>query len=139
MRLNDLAIVGAVLAILGLVLIVVAYAMTGVVTDEYLTTDMTDQEFLDSLGTLDDMMILGMVVSGFAIVVVAFSVPAITSRSYDRMRSKLEKDFYRRCPRCGSWSPKLDTFCQTCGIQISSLPETPVASSTSSPADEHPR
>lgn len=124
MKFNMIAMAGAVFAALGLVLIVVADRMSQGILSDYLLTDMTEMEYIDKVEAIDSLMTIGIVITAAAVIVVAFSVPSITTHSFEKMRRKIETDFYRRCPSCGSWNTKLVANCQTCGILMPKLPET---------------
>ena len=121
---NKIALAGAVFAALGLVMIVVADRMSQGLLSDYLISDMTEQDYLNQIEAIDALMTTGVVITAAAVIVVAFSVPPISAQSFDKMRRRIETDFYRRCPSCGSWNTKLVANCQTCGILMPKLPES---------------
>lgn len=124
LRLNTIAIIGALIAIFGLVLVLVADRMYTGVENDYLTTDMTYEEFIEALDLIDAISTVGIVALAVAIIVVAISVPINETRSMDKMRKRLEEDFYRKCPSCGSWNTKFVPNCTTCGILMPKLAES---------------
>jgi hypothetical protein len=124
--------VGAVVAAVALILIVVADRMYEGVDNDYLTTEMTYEEYLDRLGTIDAIWTVGTVMIAISVIAVALSVPATSTSSFEMMKKKLEADFYRKCPSCGSWNTKFAASCTTCGILLPRLQE-------SSPVETGPR
>ena len=123
---------GAVVAAVGLILIVVADRMYEGAESDYLATDMTYEEFLDRLDTIDAIWTVGTAMIAISVIAVAVSVPATSTSSFEMMKKRLETDFYRKCPSCGSWNTKLAASCTTCGILLPRLQE-------SSPVEAGPR
>ncbi len=123
-RFNTIAIIGAGIAAIGLILIVAADRMYAGAENEYLTTDMTYEEYIDALGTIDTVWTVGTIAIALSVIVVAVSMPAVSSSSLETMRKRIETDFYRKCPSCGSWNTKLTASCTTCGILLPRLQES---------------
>ncbi len=123
-RFNSIAVIGAGIAAIGLVLIVTADRMYSGAENEYLTTGMTYEEYIDKLGTIDTIWTVGTIAIALSVIVVAMSIPAQSSSSIETMRKRIETDFYRKCPSCGSWNTKLTASCTTCGILLPRLQES---------------
>lgn len=116
--------IGVAIAAFGLVMVVVADRMAESLVNDYLLTDMTYDEYVERLDTIDAVWTIGVIAIALSVVVVGLAVPVNDSSAFEKMRKKLETDFYRKCPGCGSWNTKLVQNCTTCGILLPRLQES---------------
>ena len=134
-KLSTLAVLGAGAAAIGVFLIIAA---NSIITDAEGDSTMTTDEYLDRLDVASDLWLWGEVIIGAGVFLVALAIMNKEPAELRTMRERLEKDFYRKCPSCGSWNTKFVPNCSTCGIMLPPLSEFQKAGSYPSAFKEGP-
>ena len=132
---STLAVVGAGAAAIGVFLIIAANSL---ITDAEGDPTMTMDEINDRIDLASDLWLWGEVSIGAGVFMVALTVLNRESGELRTMRERLEKDFYRKCPSCGSWNTKFVPNCSTCGIILPPLGEFQKTGSVPSAFKEGP-
>lgn len=133
-KLSTLAVFGAAAAAIGVFLIVAA---NSIVTDA--AGSIGDyNEIASRVELAHDMWLWGEIAIGAGVFLVALSVMNKESSGLRVMKERLEKDFYRKCPGCGSWNTKFVPTCSTCGVSLPPLSEFQKTGGTSSTSREGP-
>jgi hypothetical protein len=122
-KLNMLAIVSVGVAAVGLILIVAADSILDNAETDYYEGRMSISDYRDTLDTAGTIWLWGEITIGVGVVIVAIAVVNKEPGEFRAMRSRLEKDFYRKCPSCNSWNTKFVPNCTTCGILLPPLSE----------------
>ena len=134
-KFSTLAVLGAGAAVIGVFLIIAA---NSIVTNAESDQTMTPDEFNDRIDVAADMWLWGEIAIGAGVFIIALAVFNRESGELRMMRERLEKDFYRKCPSCGSWNTKFVPNCSTCGILLPPLSEFQKANSVPSTFREGP-
>jgi hypothetical protein len=122
-ELRLLAVLAATAAAVGLTLVFVGNNLANNAEDDYFEGKLGIVEYRDAVDTAGTLWLWGVIAIGCGVILVALAIASKEPEELRRMRARIEKDFYRKCPSCGSWNTKLVTNCSTCGVMLPALSE----------------
>jgi len=115
---NAVAIVGAVVAVLGLACF--AYGMSMAMGP---TVTINDVEQVDVIRLKDGVGVayFGGILLSIAVLLIAVAVPIGNASTVNKLKTRLQSDFYRRCPSCGEWNTWMVSNCTACRTLLPKL------------------
>lgn len=122
-RLNLLAVLAVAAVLVGFILVIAADSLADNAENDYFEGRLDLDEYRGSLSTASNLWLCGEIAIGVGVILVALAVVNKESREFRAMRTRIEKDFYRKCPSCGSWNTKFVPNCSTCGVMLPPLSE----------------
>lgn len=122
-KLNLLAVLAVAAAAVGFILIFAADGLADNAENDYFEGRLDVDEYRDSLSTASNLWLYGEVAIGVGVILVALAIANKESRQFSTLRTRIERDFYRKCPSCGSWNTKFVPTCSTCGVMLPPLSE----------------
>ncbi len=122
-KLNLLAVLAVAAALTGFVLVIAADSLADNAENDFFEGRLALDEYRDSVSTASNLWLCGEIVIGVGVILVALAIVNRESREFRAMRIRIEKDFYRKCPSCGSWNTKFVPNCSTCGMILPTLSE----------------
>lgn len=122
-KLRLLAVLAAAAAAVGIILVFAGDSLADNAENSYFEGRLDSDEYRDALNTAGNLWLWGEIAIGAGVILVALAIANKESGEFRALRTRIERDFYRKCPSCGSWNTKFVPNCSTCGVILPSLSE----------------